>query len=326
MIDALLALTLQGWSLPAARPCTDAEIAALTAPQTDDYAPYRLACRAVLGPGQAVTRRVLFEGSAASGAGLDCAGGAVGAPDRRTTSAAPTIAIWSERIHGAEGPLWRRPTDIAITNCTVYGSIRIWGMGAGGGYDDLRLSSQRADHTALTQAAAPSHIRLEGVRFVATGSIPLYLGPGVTFVTVDRARFTGMSDATAVYLDAESAHNAVTMSEFDIATGREQIALDGSAHNRVAANRFNLRGRGGVFLYRNCGERGVVRHQTPSFNTITDNRFRGAARFRANMVVAGSREGRRSYCGDDAGFAFGSSLDDGDQATGNLIARNRREP
>ncbi|MGV3578830.1 MAG: right-handed parallel beta-helix repeat-containing protein, partial [Brevundimonas sp.] len=90
----------------------------------------------------------------------------------------------------------------------------------------------------------------------------------------------------------------------------------------IEANRFQLGGRGGVFLYRNCGEDGVIRHQTPSNNTITGNRFDGAALIAPRPVVVGSREGRRRYCGDDAGYPYGSSVDDGDHATGNVVTGN----
>jgi len=42
-------------------------------------------------------------------------------------------------------------------------------------------------------------------------------------------------------------------------------------------------------------------------------------------VVVGAREGGRRYCADDRGWPFGSSLDDGDHATGNMVARNRTQ-
>jgi len=322
LVAALLIAWPPGdWTLPAARPCTAAEVRALTAAPDAAGTPYRLTCRARL-DGTAVTRRILIEGAEASGAGLDCGGGAIGRPGARTTTQTPTIAIWSRRIEG-ERPAWSRPTDVTVSNCTVHGAIRIWGMGAGRRIDDLRTSSRTADHTAAAQAAAPSHVRLENVTFAATGSIPLYVGPGVTHTTVTGGRFGGRSDSTAIYLDAESAGTTVRDATFDIATAREQVAIDGSAANVVVGNRFALRGRGGVFLYRNCGEDGVIRHQTPSGNAITDNVFAGAARVRPRTVVVGAREGNRRYCGDDRGWPFGSSRDDGDHATGNTVARNR---
>lgn len=317
----VIAALIQGWSLPAARPCDPTETAALLAPAEIGDPPYRLRCRARLTAGQAVARRILFEGAEASGAGIDCGGGALGRAATVVTTATPTVAVWSARIPGTDAPVWSRPTDILISNCTVYGSVRLHGMDAGGGYDDQRASSRRPGHTARAQAAAPSHVRLEGVTVVGTGSIPVYVGPGVTAVTIEGSRVTGVSDSVALYLDAESTRVSVGDTAFDVRTGREQIAIDGSAHNRLVGNRFRLGGRGGVFLYRNCGERGVVRHQTPSFNTITDNVFDGAG-LGGRAVVVGAREGRRSYCGEDAGLPFGSSSDDGDNATGNVVARN----
>lgn len=319
MTSLLALLLLNGaWTLPAARACTAAELRELTAAAD---APYRLTCRAVLAPGQAIRRPVLIEGAEASGAGLDCSGGAVGRPGAVVTGRQPTIAIWSRRVSAQS---WSRPTDIRIENCTIHGAVRVWGMGADGSYDDLRASSRTADHVTMTQGAAPSHIELERITIEGTGSIPLYVGPGVTRLSLTRSTLTGASVATAVYLDAESAHNRIENNTIAVTTGREAVAVDGSARNRIVGNRFTLGGRPGIFLYRNCGERGVIRHQTPSDNTITDNVFSGASRLRPRLVVVGAREGRRSYCRADRGYPWGSSADDGDRATGNVVARNIR--
>ena len=314
----LLGAAPDSWALPAARPCTAAELAELTAEATS---PWRLTCRAVLSAGQHIRRPIILEGAEASGAGLDCKGASVGRPGLATTTRQPTIAVWSRRITTEH---WSRPTDIRIQNCVIHGAVRVWGMGADGGYDDLRASSRTAEHTATAQGAAPSHIELERVALVGTGSIPLYVGPGVTRLSLTNSTLTGRSDATAVYLDAESADNRIENNTIAVATRREAIAVDGSARNRFVSNRFDLNGRPGVFLYRNCGERGVIRHQTPSNNQITDNVFSGAARLRPQLVVVGAREGRRSYCSADRGYPWGSSADDGDRATGNVVARNAR--
>lgn len=308
---ALAALAFQ--ASPADRPCTAQEIRDLTTPSDR---PYRLRCRAELS-GVDIRRRVLIEGAEASGASLDCGGGAVRAPGPATT-AAPTVAVWSRQ----EGDQWSRPVDVAVRNCTVVGNVRIWGMGAGGSMRDLLASSRTASHTQAAQSAAPIRVTLDRVRFEGVGTIPLYVGPGVTRTTVTRSTFSGRSTSTAVYLDAESAGALIQDNDFDIRTGREQIAVDGSGANRIVGNRLALGGRGGVFLYRNCGEDGVIRHQTPSYNQITDNVFTGAGWLRPRAVVIGSREGGRPYCGDDRGWPFGSSVDNGDGATGNVTARN----
>ena len=147
----------------------------------------------------------------------------------------------------------------------------------------------------------------------------------MTALSLADSRFSGRSVSVAVYLDAESRENSLLRNVFDITTAREQVAVDGSASNRISGNRFNLRGRGGIFVYRNCGEDGVIRHQTPSDNRITDNVFTGANWFRPQLVVVGAREGRRNYCAADRGYPFGSSADDGDHAARNLVERNRIE-
>ena len=310
----ILLAAVQAGDPAGARACTLAEVRDLTAPSDQAY---RLTCRADLA-GVAVRRPVLVEGAEASGAGIDCGGGVI-RPAREATSQTPTVAIWSRR----QGDGWSRPVQTYVRNCTVVGNVRIWGMGAGGSMRDLLASSRTPDHTTAAQSAAPLGTILERVRFEGVGTIPLYVGPGVTQTVVARSRFSGRSVSTAVYLDAESAGTVIQDNDFTIRTGREQIAVDGSGANRIIGNRFALSGRGGVFLYRNCGEDGVIRHQTPSYNQITDNVFSGVGWLRPRTVVVGAREGNRSYCGDDAGYPFGSSTDDGDGATGNRVERNR---
>jgi len=298
-----------------ARACSAAELASLT---SDAPAPFVLTCRATLTGRQAVIRRVVFEGAASSGAGITCNGARIGRAGVASTVQAPTVLIQS--VKTAQG--WSRPTDIAITGCVIHGNIRIRGMGAGGDLEPLRASSRTSNHTSTTQAAAPTRIRLRHLSLISAGSIPLYAGPGVTDLTFEDSNISGQSVSTAVYLDAESAENVIRNVVFNIRTGREQIAIDGSAHNRVEGNTFALNGRGGVFLYRNCGEDAVIRHQTPSDNVITGNTFTGVRWLWPNAVVVGSRQGRRRYCAADVGWAFGSSMDDGDHADRNRVTGN----
>ncbi len=296
----------------------------LLAPGTHEDQPVRLTCRARLGPGDQVTRRVLIEGVESSGAGLICDGAVIGRSGGRVTTRAPTIAIWSRR--GSDG--WSRPRDILIRGCHVHGAIRVWGVGAGQRMEHLRRSSRRANHTGRLQAAAPTNVRLEDVTITGTGSIPLYVGPGVTGLTLTGSRLDGRSVSTAIYLDAESGLNVLSDNIIAVRTGREIIAVDGSAGNVITGNQIDLGvggliNRGGVFLYRNCGEDGIVRHQTPSNNRITGNTFRASWIGPARAVVVGSRDGDRRYCDADAGYPFGSSVDDGDGAAGNVVSGNR---
>lgn len=317
MLGSLVLLALATSEPITPRACSPAEIAALTAPADDAAPALRLTCFATLPRGASVRRRLLFEGAEASGAGVDCSGGRIGRAGVASTTRSPTVAIWSR----LEETGWSVPRDIRITRCTIHGNLRIWGLGR----DDiaaLRASSRRPAHTLTAQASAPTGVVLEDVAFVATGSIPLYVGPGVTGVRMTRGSFGGRSVSTAIYLDGESAEAEIRHVDFDIRTRREQIAIDGSARNRILENHFRLNRGGGVFLYRNCGEHGVVRHQTPSDNVIAGNRFEGAAWLAPRTVVVGSREGRRRYCADDSDSPFGSGADNGDNASGNVVRDN----
>jgi hypothetical protein len=105
------------------------------------------------------------------------------------------------------------------------------------------------------------------------------------------------------------------------------MAVDGSATNAIVGNRFLQVDYGGIYLYRNCGEGGTVRHQTPQGNVIENNFFNMTdLRSGSYGVWLGSRQGRRSYCEDDAGYPFGSSIDNHDFADHNTVRGNVFQP
>ncbi len=226
------------------------------------------------------------------------------------------------RSTGEDGT-WSRPSQITIRNGKLRGSIRIMGLGRNGEAEAVRASSVRPGHTERAQMAAPTGITLEDLHIKADYRIPLYLAPGVTGVTVRNCTFTGRSISTAVYLCAESANNKITGNVFDCSTGREIIAVDGSANNTIANNQFLRFPFGGIYLYRNCGEGGTVRHQTPERNNITNNDFAaGTTRWGSYAIWLGSRRGWGVYCGQDGGHPFGSSADNRDHANDNMVAGN----
>lgn len=222
---------------------------------------------------------------------------------------------------------WDVPERITIRNGRIRGSIRIFGLGVNGEAPKVRESSHREGHTARAQAAAPRAIFLEDLQIEADHRIPLYLGPGVTGVTVRNCTFTGWSASTTVYLDAESGGNRIEGCTFDVRSGREVMAVDGSATNIITGNRFLQTPFGGIYLYRNCGEGGTVRHQTPQGNVIENNFFNVKdLRQGSYGIWLGSRQGRRSYCEEDAGYTFGSSIDNRDFADHNILHGNVFQP
>ena len=222
---------------------------------------------------------------------------------------------------------WDVLERITIRNGSIRGSIRIFGLGVNGEDPRVRESSHREGHTARAQAAAPRAILLENLQIEADHRIPLYLGPGVTGVMVRNCKFAGWSASTTVYLDAESGGNRIEGCTFNVRSGREVMAVDGSATNTIVGNRFLQVNYGGIYLYRNCGEGGTVRHQTPRGNVIENNFFNMKdLRQGSYGIWLGSRQGRRSYCEDDAGYPFGSSIDNRDFADHNTLRGNIFQP
>ncbi len=313
-------------TLTAAAPCDAGARARLLAPPTPNDDAVSLTCSVRLRPGERVERRILLEGAGASGVEVDCNGATIG-----RTLPAPKFYEFAVEIRSRRpdpsAERWERPVGVTLRDCTILGNVRVWGMGLNGQGEAVRASSHRPGHTERAQAAAPSGVRILDSRLTALGSIPLYLGPGVTRLTLSGSTLSGKSGSVGLYLDAESADNVITGNVFSVETGREAVAVDGSARNTIRHNRFALGYRGGIHLYRNCGEGGTVRHQTPSDNVITDNSFRATGLLRPDPVKVGSRGGWgwTMNCTADAGYPFGSSLDDDDGATGNVVERNRVE-
>lgn len=214
-------------------------------------------------------------------------------------------------------------TDIVIRNCIIFGNIRIIGLGINGEAEGVKASSHSLGHTKRAQDAAPSRVLIQNNKIEESGDIPIYLSPGVTETVIEKNEFIGRSNSTALYLDAESAKNRIVNNVFNINTSREVIAVDGSANNVIAKNRFEKVSSGGIYLYRNCGEGGTVRHQSPQYNQIVNNYF-NLTRLSSNHygVWLGSRNGNRNYCNLDNKFKFGSGLNDKDYASHNTVKRN----
>jgi hypothetical protein len=197
-------------------------------------------------------------------------------------------------------------------------------MAVNGEGELLRDSSRKAGHIERAQAAAPRRIMLRNLLITGTKRVPLYIAPGVTEVTLRDSEIKGVSSSAAIYLDTESMNNVILSNRIAVDTRRELIAVDGAAHNLIRDNDFYELGNGGIYLYRNCGEGGTVRHGTPSYNSILDNRFH-YVRTEADKpaIHIGSRDGNRRYCHLDDGYDFGSSKDNRDFARYNRIAGNQ---
>ncbi|MBW8282871.1 MAG: right-handed parallel beta-helix repeat-containing protein [Rhizobium sp.] len=281
-----------------------------------------ITCDVTLDPKDVIARPIAFSGARASGVAFDCRGATLGTPDMAISHRRPTVMIRS--LQARDGS-WSVPKAITVKNCTIIGNMRLAGLGLNGQSEPVRRSSLKQGHTARAQAAAPTAIVLDNLDVVARGTLPLYLGPGVTGVTVSGSRFRGETTATALYLDAESGENRIIGNRFAVkTTRREQIAVDGSAGNLISGNVFEDAINGGIFLYRNAGEGGTIRHQPPQHNRIEGNRFRYEGMVRPRPAIwLNQRNGRTTHRLSAPDLPLGSSLDPRDLAKYNVVRDNR---
>lgn len=185
-------------------------------------------------------------------------------------------------------------------------------------------------------ARAPRRTTFDHVTIAGTGKDRFYVGWGATETKLINSVITGDATGVPIYLGPHSSGTVIKNNWFDIATtnhDREVIAIDGSDHNQIISNWFaGTLNHGGIYLFRNCGEKGTIRHTTPSYNQIVNNVFPYNKYDGPNPAVyLGSRNGNPpgfeigdwgSYCNDDEGFPYGSSADDRDFATHNVVMQN----
>ena len=209
-------------------------------------------------------------------------------------------------------------SNTTIRNCNISGGIRIQGIARNGEDPALFKISKALDYVSTIRESSPVGVIVEDSTITATKMIPMYVGPGVGYTTIRNVTLAGSSVSVMIYLDAESHHTTITGSLIDSTeSDREAIAIDSSDHNNIYENTI-VHNAGGIFLYRNCGQGGVVRHTTPSYNIIERNRFIGEG----YAIILGSREGSRCYCDKDAGWPFGSSASDMDHSRFNIVRDN----
>lgn len=325
----LAAWVLAGPTVASAERCDDDDLNRILAPAQPGDDDAVVDCDLELTPllAAAITRRLSFVGSASSGVTLDCGGGTVGSSD-----APARIRIAPRRIGSSPIPgvgIWEPVSDMTIRDCELQGSVRIVSIGVGGdGADELTQSSHfPLGHVARVRAAAPRRITLDDVTLVGVGPIPFYVSAGTQDTTVVRSRITGWSRDVAIYLDSESRGTTIRDCTIDIVSRRREVlAIDGSEENRIIGNTFFNLERGGVYLYRNCGEHGFVRMTPAQRNEIIDNVFHYDGYVGPNPgVFLGSDGGfaTHRFCHNDLEYPYGSGADDRDHTARNVVMQNQ---
>jgi hypothetical protein len=326
----MICLLNSGTSAFAAAPdmCSPAKLQEVLAPASSSSPTVNVACNLNLKKGDSVTKRMILEGSSATGITVNCNSATLNGGPGTVNDREAMIEIRSIKYKsaGMGTPEWDRPEDVTIKNCIVIGSVHVWGMAINGQGADLRDSSRLPGHVERARKYAPTRITLDHLIITAAGTIPLYLAPGVTNAKLINSELKGTSSSVAIYLDAESYGNIIKGNYIHTVTsrGREVMAIDGSSHNMVTDNRFSELKNGGIYLYRNCGEGGTIRHSTPSYNRIINNVFYyDVYRGPKPAIYLGARDGNKRYCYDDKGYPYGSSVSDLDYAKYNVVMQNQ---
>jgi hypothetical protein len=276
-----------------------------------------------------ITKRLIVQGSEGSGVTIDCNGATIdglAVPELSQENAKTDMILIKSRVTGnARSPTWSRPTDVTVKDCKVIGSVRVQGMAK---IADLQHSSYMPGHATRMRRIAPTRIIFDNLTITAWARTPVFIGVGVTYSKLINSELKGEAGSVAVYLEAESSRNLVKDDDIHTVTPREVVAVDASDYNEIIDNRFSALSKGGIYLYRNCGEHSIVRHTTPSYNTIVNNVFYyrkyNPSPYSVNpSVYMGARNGSRNYCGNDHGHPFGSSASDLDYAQNNVVMQNQ---
>jgi parallel beta-helix repeat protein len=322
------------------KPCDSEKIKKVRAKAGSEWEAEKIDCQLKLEKNWIITKKLIFEGAKANRVTLDCQGATLGDGVNKEM-----IEVRSRKI----GPdKWERPQNVTIKNCKIIGAVRVWGIGRNGEAAAVKESSKREksksmNHINRLRNSAPKNIVFDHVTITGLSKNLFYLSPGVTYTTLMNSTMNGKSSKVAIYLDAESAYNTIKDNNIDVKTGKDKygdnipgmksrgwpiIAIDGSSHNKILNNRFSQTNRGGIYLYRNCGEGGTIRHATPSYNSIINNvfyynKYTGLK----PAVFFGSRDygrlERLGHCDYDDGRPYGSSASEKDYARHNVVMQNQ---
>ena len=302
--------------------CGPAKVLEVLEQATEAKPKVNVDCHLTLGNANVVvTKEIRIDGARGSGVTIDCNGATL----------APTIygrSILVRSVRDKDGN-WSRPAHVSIRECRVKKQVLV---GVNMNKTQTTASSRQADHTERMQAIAPTRIRFEKMFFDVDEKPSFYVGVGATRITLKKSEIHGHTRAPAIYLDAESGWNTIVGNKIHKTSQantpgakREQLAIDGSAHNLIMANHFSGLNHGGIHIYRNSGESGTIRHQKPQHNHIVNNYFYyNKYDGDEQAIFIASRMGSREDHNDaDAGYPYGSSVSNMDHAKYNVVAENQ---
>jgi parallel beta-helix repeat protein len=191
---------------------------------------------------------------------------------------------------------------------------------------------KRSNDHEINYSVSPTKVTLDHLNIQGSGGVGVFFHSYVTDSTLSNSTVS-LSKGAGIYLEQSSKKNTISNNLIEKngewhgpKTGqREGLAIDSSAENLIRGNRFIDNWAGGVFLYKNCGEKfssgkSIIRWQPSDFNVIENNQFYGekvgiwvASRQSANLL--------KSDCGDKSMDAEGKYHQD--YASNNKILNNK---
>jgi hypothetical protein len=323
--------------------CDEVKMQEVRAPATKEEPAVLIDCNLTLRSSDVITKRMIFEGLASSGAIVDGNGAMLNGGEGTVNYKKDMIAVNSREYTNGNETLWERAKNITVKNFQITGSVRITGIAV----KYLKEESRKTGYVEKTRASAPKNIVFDHLTITGVGRNPVFFNVGVTSSQLINSEVKGKSDAVAIYLNAESKGNIIRNNYIHTLTADPTfgltdplIAIDGSSYNIIIDNRLSSLHHGGINLYRNCGEKGIIRHSTPSHNMIINNifyydKYKGVSYYNGIMngypsVYLSSRDGAwyagfpwLGYCDDDDGYDFGSSKSNKDYAMYNVVMQNQ---
>ncbi len=211
--------------------------------------------------------------------------------------------------------------NVTVENCRIQ-NFKNRGISITSGF---RIKDLSADRNA-NYDMAPSHIVIDNVTVLNSGRGGVYFDSYTTDSTLKNSTIQD-SGNVGVYLEQGTQRlNIVnnTIQGNGKAGKREGLSVDSSAHNTIEGNRFIGNTRGGVLMYKNCGEnflsgKSALRWQSSDFNTVRNNTFTNE---RVGVWIA-SRQGKdlsKWGCGDPAVDPSGKYYKD--YANNNVVEDN----
>lgn len=194
----------------------------------------------------------------------------------------------------------------------------------------IKLQDLSTDHD-LNYSRSPEKIILKNIKISNIGRVGVFFDSYTTNSVISDSVIEG-AGGPAIYLEQSSQKNQILRNKIikngnpkDGKNGSAGIHIDSSANNVIKDNFFSGNMAGGIFLYKNCGEKystgkSVIRWQHSDFNTISNNLFSDE---KVGVWIASRQSKNLSKwdCGDFSMDGINKYYED--FANNNLIENNR---